>query len=150
MTLGSLAVSTVGLVVLAGIPGVVAGLVITAVWLGTTAPVAFAVAHLLLLFVVPETGGPLDVLESAPFLIAECGLLCALAVSTMGSRTWRTVATVTVGSGRVLLGVTAVTLSSFESTWASALVVVLVISGVVYTVHRVERVELGLVTEEIE
>jgi hypothetical protein len=59
-------------------------------------------------------------------------------------------ATVTLGSGLVLLGVTALALSSFESTWASALVVVLVVSGVVYTIHRVERVELGLVTEEIE
>lgn len=150
VTLGSLGVSTVGLVLLAGIPGVVAGLVIAGVWLGGTAPIAFAVAHLVLVLVVPETASPLGVLESVPFLITECGLLCALAVSTMGSRTWRTMATVTLGSGLVLLSVTALALGSFESVWASGLVVVFVVGSVVYTVHRAERVLLGLVTEEIE
>lgn len=150
VTLGCLAVSTVALTLLAGIPGTVAGVLIAGLWVGVTPPVAFAVAHLLLVLVVPETVGPLALFQSVPFVLAELGLLGALAGSTVGTRTWRTALTVTVGSGLVLVGVAGVALGTLDGPWTTALVLAIVIGGVIYTIHRIERVRLGLVREDLE
>jgi hypothetical protein len=150
VTLGCLTVSTAALTLLAGIPGTVAGLLVAGLWLALTPPVAFAVAHLLLVLVVPETGGTLTLFESGPFVLAELGLLCALAVAAVESRTWRTALTVTLGSGLVLVGVAGFALGTLDESWTPALVLLLVIGGVLYTVHRIERVRLGLVREDLE
>lgn len=150
VTLGCLAVSTVALTLLGGISGAIVGLLIAGLWVVLRPPLAFAVAHLLLVLVVPETGGPLALFGSVPFVLAELGLLCALAVAAVESRTWRTALTVTLGSGLVLVGVAGVALATLDGSWTPALVLLLVIGGVLYTIHRIERVRLGLVREDLE
>jgi hypothetical protein len=150
VTLGCLVVAVAGLFLLAGLPGVLGGLLIAGLWLGVTAPVAFAVAHLVVVLVVAGPDSTLAVVESVPFVLTELGLLGALAVSTIESRTWRATLTVTLGSGLLLLGGLGLALTAIETPWAVGLLVVLGVGGVLYAVHRVERVQLGLVTEDIE
>lgn len=150
VTLACLAVATAALTLFAGVGGAIVGLLVAGVWLVATPPLAFAVAHLLVILVVPETGGVLASVESAPLFVAELALLCALAVPSTDSPTWRAAVTVTLGGGLVLLGVTGLAVQTLDPQWATAALVVVVAAATLYTVHRVERVTLGLVTEDLE
>lgn len=152
LTLGCLCVSLIGAVVLAGLPGLLGGLLIGGVWLWLTPPSAFAVAHLVFVLVFARTDSTLAVIESVPFVITEVGLLGALAVSTATTQTqsWRSTLPVILGSGLLLFGLFGVGDSIVTAQWIIGVLLVFTVGAVLYIIHRIERVQLGLITEEIE
>lgn len=123
----------------AGVPGLVAGVGVAAVWYALGTPYAIAVGHLLLAALVP-TVPPLPALAAV-----ELGTLLLLAGD----------AGVTAGPGRRsiaglvafggLLAALGAARSVTEELWLLAAALVGVTAVAAYGLHRYERVRMGLV-----
>lgn len=143
---GAVVIAALGLALLGGVVGVLAGVATLVVWWYTPGPYAVGVGQFGLVAVAPA-----DALF--PILVVELALLGVLVGPDVEAERGQVnaparVAPATVGITSVLGLIALGALWTVEAVWSGALVLVLTAVLAGYAVHRYELVALGMVTHD--
>ena len=127
------------LVLVAGLPGLLAGVLVVAGWYLLSVPFALAVGHVLLAVTVPQSSA------IGAFVLVEVGFVLLLVGPLVRGREDLRIVSAAIVVFLALLGVVAVGLRWYESVALAALALVVAASLLGYGLHRYELLRLGLV-----